>query len=337
MEHEETDNIIRTRLSVNERPLRRLTTRFQKWSGLLTTGTQQDIENGLQTLLLEISQFELGLSKSTLVQEMAAREHHHYDQEQRDIEENIITSQAELEHLARELDAAKQERANKIQYDQLATQVLEFPSRESSQQSIAQLEAEIQELENEAIQQRQLMDLRKKQFFTALLCLQSTQESIQEDRREEERRLYLKRSNRRDLDDHDDEDEDGEDGFVESMDGVVVTAPSGGPGTPLLAPGLERVLSQDGHFHGAHSRGGSSSPGGAGHNEATTAAGGGGRGGVEGEVFMMDLQNNTPRGGNGGAGTPARSHHHHPTTPTPPLRSLTGTPNPADTAMDTFP
>ena len=37
------DNIIRTRLSVNERPLRRLTTRFQKWFALLTSGTQQDM------------------------------------------------------------------------------------------------------------------------------------------------------------------------------------------------------------------------------------------------------------------------------------------------------
>ncbi|KAF9132948.1 hypothetical protein BG015_003639 [Linnemannia schmuckeri] len=331
MDHDDTDNIIRTRLSVNERPLRRLTQRFQKWTGVLVTGTQEEIENGLQTLLMEISQFELGLSKSTLVTEMAERERQHYHEEQHQIEENIALSQEELETLARDLEGAKQERANKIEYDQLATQVLQFPSRESSQQSIAQLNAEILELENEATQQSQLMDLRKKQFFTALLCLQSTQESIREDRREEEKRLFLKRSHNDDpLDDH---DEDDEGGFVENMDGVVGLDGEHGLGTPQLTPALERVLSQDGHGAGSpnlnRSRRGSTSPGGTGGSEAV------GSSGVEGEVFMLDLQSNTPRGGGGGSGTPGRTNHL--TTPTPPIRSLTGTPNPADTAMDTFP
>jgi len=199
--------------------------------------------------------------------------------------------------------------------------------------------AEILELENEALQQSQLMDLRKKQFFTALLCLQSTQESIREDRREEEKRLYLKRSQHDDS--LDDRDEDDESSFVETMEGVV--APDGGDhvagaGTPHAAPGLERVLSQDGHGsspHSERSRRGSASPGGVGaggtHTEAATGAVGGG---ADGEVFMLDLQSNTPRGG-GGPGTPGRASHL--ATPTPPMRSLTGTPNPADTAMDTFP
>ncbi|KAF9919521.1 THO complex subunit 7 [Linnemannia zychae] len=323
-------NIIRTRLSVNERPLKRLTQRFQKWTGLLAKGTQEEIENGLQGLLMEISQFELGLSKSTLVSEMAERERQHYTDEQHQIETSIVHSQEELETLARDLEEAKQERTNKIQYDQLATQVLQFPSRESSQQSIAQLKAEILELENEAHQQSQLMDLRKKQFFTALLCLQSTQESIQEDRREEEKRLYLKRSQHDDpLEDH---DEDDEGGFTEAMEGVITTdggQASTGHGTPMSAPALDRTLSQDGHASSSanRSRRGSASPG-----ETGAAGAGGETGAADGETFVMDLQPGTPRGGSGTPGDASR-----PTTLTPPTRSLTGTPNPADTAMDTFP
>jgi hypothetical protein len=274
---------------------------------------------------MEISQFELGLSKSTLVTEMAERERQHYHEEQHQIEDNIALSQEELETLARDLEGAKQERANKIEYDQLATQVLQFPSRESSQQSIAQLNAEILELENEATQQSQLMDLRKKQFFTALLCLQSTQESIREDRREEEKRLYLKRSHN-DLDDH---DEDDEGGFVENMEGVVALDSEHGRETPHLTPALERVISHDGHGAASpnlnRSRRESSSPGGGGVGGAEAA--GGTSGGADGEVFMLDLQPNTPRGG-ASAGTPGRTNH--PATPTPPTRSLTGTPNPAD-------
>ncbi|KAF9117693.1 THO complex subunit 7 [Mortierella sp. 14UC] len=332
MEHDDTDNIIRTRLSVNERPLRRLTQRFQKWTGVLVAGSREDIENSFQGLLMEISQFELGLSKSTLVAEMAERERQHYHEERHQIEDNIALSHEELETLARDLEEAKQERANKIEYDQLAAQVLQFPSRESSQQSIAQLNTEILDLESEAVLQSQLMDLRKKQFFTALLCLQSTQESIREDRREEEKRMYLKRSQLYDpLDDHDQDDEDG---FVEIMDGIVELNgehAAGQPRTPQLAPGSERVYSQDGHAafpNTDRSRRGSSSPGRAeGHNG--TGAGGDG---VGGELFVLDLHPNTPRGS---GGTPGRANYL--ASPTPPTRSLTGTPNPADTAMDIFP
>ncbi|KAK3830054.1 MAG: Tho complex subunit 7-domain-containing protein [Linnemannia gamsii] len=333
MEHDDTDSVIRTRLSVNERPLRRLTQRFQKWTGVLVTGSKEDIENGLQGLLMEISQFELGLSKSTLVAEMAERERQHYHEERHQIEDNIALSQEELETLAHDLEEAKQERTNKIEYDQLAAQVLQFPSRESNQQSIAQLNAEILELENEAVLQSQLMDLRKKQFFTALLCLQSTQESIREDRREEEKRMYLKRSH---MDDPlEDNDEDDEGGFIENMDGVEALdgeRAAGGTGTPQLAPALERVYSQDGHVaspQANRSRRGSASPGRPEGHDETEAE----EGGVDGEVFMLDLHpNNTHRGG---GGTPGRSNYL--ATPTPPIRSLTGTPNPADTAMDTFP
>ncbi|KAF9903241.1 THO complex subunit 7 [Linnemannia zychae] len=331
MEHDDTDNIIRTRLSVNERPLRRLTQRFQKWTGVLVAGSREEIENGFQGLLMEISQFELGLSKSTLVAEMAERERQHYNEERHQIEDSIALSHEELETLARDLEEAKQERSNKIEYDQLAAQVLQFPSRESSQQSIAQLNAEILELENEALLQSQLMDLRKKQFFTALLCLQSTQESIREDRREEEKRMYLKRSQ---LDDPlDDQDQDDEGGFVENMDGVVELDGEHAvsqPGALHLTPALERIHSQEGHAVSPNtnrSRRGSSSPGGADGQNGTA-----GGDGADGEAFMLDMHPSTPRGG---GGTPGRANQL--ASPTPPMRSLTGTPNPADTAMDTFP
>ncbi|KAF9183779.1 THO complex subunit 7 [Haplosporangium sp. Z 767] len=317
MDQEEA--VIRTRLSINERPLRRLSNRFLKWTGSLTTATDEDIDNGLQTLLLEISQFELTLSKSKLVADMAERERQHYDQEQQEINESIVKSQEELEDLARELEEAKQERTNKIEYDQLAVEVSKFPSRESSQASIADLKAEILELEKEAVQQSMMMELRKKQFFTALLCLRSIQESIVEDQQEEERRLYLKRTQQ---DDDMLGDEEEEEGFEDSTDNVTVTISSPSQG---LVSGMEKVLSLDEQSPTLVKSAGPASPSPnsfvPGSGGATTQNTG------EGGVFVVDLQNRnsydsaaqTP------AGTPGRTHH---PTPTPPSRSLTGTPNP---------
>ncbi|KAF9115406.1 THO complex subunit 7 [Mortierella sp. AM989] len=319
---DQDEETIRTRLSVNERPLRRLASRFHKWAKAISTGTNEEIEKELQNLLHEVSHFELTLSKTKLVTEMAERERLNYDQEQRRTEASIARLQEELGTLARDLEVAKQERANKIQYDQLATEVSQFPSRESSEASILSLRAEIQELENEAVQQSMVMELRKKQFFTALLCLQSIQESIEEDQRAEEQRLFLKRTH------HDDDiEEEEEEGFINVMEGVEGNTVSAMPNqTAVDGTGLQPI---------AIKSNGSASP--ALSSSNTPRIGITSEGGDDSSVFMVDLQHNHST--NSMVATPADSPRgaHHP-SPTPPLRSLTGTPNPADMAMnvDTF-
>ncbi|KAG0004550.1 THO complex subunit 7 [Entomortierella chlamydospora] len=275
-------------------------------------------ERELQNLLHEVSHFELTLSKTKLVTEMAERERLNYDHEQQRTEESIARLQEELGTLARELEEAKQERANKIQYDRLATEVSQFPSRESSQASIASLKAEIQELENEAVQQSVVMELRKKQFFTALLCLQSIEESIEEDRRVEEQRLFLKRTH------HDDEiDEEEEEGFINVMEGVEETATNTTPGqTAANGTGLQpRIPRGNESLSPAPS---------ASHTPRIDITS---EGGEESNVFMVDLQHNHSTISMGATPVDSPERTHHP-SPTPPLRSLTGTPNPADMAMN---
>lgn len=285
-------------------------------------------ENGLQAFLLEVSQFQLGLSRTKLITEMAERERLHYEQDQQQIEENIAKSEEELQVLVHKLKEAKQERANKIEYDELAVEVTKLPSRELSQDTISNLKAEILELEQEAYQQSQVMDLRKKQFFTALLCLQSIQESIEEDQREEAKRLFHKRTHH-----DDDEEEEEEGGFVETDIAATTSTP-----TIAVTNGLERVFSHDGRSTMARSNG-SVAPSPSISASYTSAPGSGLVGGTdEGAVFATNLQphHSTDSMVQTPVGTPGRAHH---PSPTPPSRSLTGTPNPADTSMhvDTFP
>ncbi|KAG0031283.1 THO complex subunit 7 [Podila clonocystis] len=219
MDHD--DNIIKTRLSVNERPVRRLIAKLNKWADTLVKGGEDDCENGFKGLQLDITQLQLILAKSKLVFDMAERERINYDQEQQQIEASIIASQAELEKLDKDLVEAKKIRANKIEYDELAVQVLRYPSRESSQNSIESLQQEIQELEVEGQAQIDKMAHRREQFFIALENLKAIQESILEDEREEAKRLFLKRTQ---VDDDDDDDLIG-DGF--GMDGVAPTVAAG--------------------------------------------------------------------------------------------------------------
>ncbi|KAF9333043.1 THO complex subunit 7 [Podila minutissima] len=243
MDHD--DNIIKTRLSVNERPVRRLIAKLNKWADTLVKGGDDECESGFKGLQLDVTQLQLILAKSKLVFDMAERERINYDQEQQQIEASIISSQAELEKLDKDLVEAKKIRANKIEYDELAVQVLRYPSRESSQSSIESLQQEIQELEMEGQAQIEKMAHRREQFFTALENLKAIQESILEDEREEAKRLFLKRTQ---VEDEDDDDLIG-DGF--GMDGVAPTSaaltPSGGS-VPVGAGGSE-ATGPDGESH----------------------------------------------------------------------------------------
>ncbi|KAG0031829.1 THO complex subunit 7 [Podila clonocystis] len=245
--HNNTDNIIKTRLSVNERPVRRLIAKLNKWADTLVRGGEDECESGFKGLQLDITQLQLILAKSKLVFDMAERERINYDQEQQQIEASIIASQAELEKLDKDLVEAKKIRANKIEYDELAVQVLRYPSRESSQNSIESLQQEIQELEVEGQAQIDKMSHRREQFFTALENLKAIQESILEDEREEAKRLFLKRTQ---VDDDDDDDLIG-DGF--GMDGVTSTSAAGAltpsGGSVPAGSGDGGAIAPDGESH----------------------------------------------------------------------------------------
>ncbi|KAG0362089.1 THO complex subunit 7 [Gamsiella multidivaricata] len=257
---------------------------------------------------------------------MAERERLHYDQDQRQIEENISKSEEELQVLAYKLEEVKQERANKIKYDELATEVSKFPSRESSEQSIANLQAEILELEQQAVRQSETMELRKKQFFTALQCLQNIQESIEEDQREEAKRLFHTRT-------HHEEDDDEEGGFVEAMEVVVTGTESAQAAIDVNE--MEQMSSQEGQCMTSDKRGGSTMASPA--LSASHTPGGGDEDipgeGDEGVMLVMNLQHSTSNDSlrPTPVGTPGRAHH---PSSTPPSRSLTATPNPADIAMN---
>ncbi|KAF9913074.1 THO complex subunit 7, partial [Lobosporangium transversale] len=342
--------IIRARLNVNERPLRILTTRFHKWCQALSVGTNEDIERELQSLLHEVTYFELSISKTQLVAEMAERERLSYEQSQQRTEENIARSEKELEVLTRELEEAKQERANKILYDQLATEVSRFPSRQSNQESIATLQSEIQELEDEAVRQGLVMELRKKQFYDAFSCLQNIHDSIEEDQQEEQRRLYLKRTHPED----DEEEDQQEDGFAHAEEGSLdVTADVEGDGggngahsngagdgattrgttTPrpastisVIVNEMQHSLSLGGSGKGSNSSIGSQSPALGPTNTLTNGTIG--QSGEEGS-FRMGLHrtHSTDSLGITPAGTPRIGYQPSPTLPP---RSEVGTPIPVD-------
>ncbi|KAF9161058.1 THO complex subunit 7 [Actinomortierella ambigua] len=186
------DTIIRSKLAVDEKSLQRLTKRFHQWSSNLFKESDEEFEKGMGSVLLELSQVELKLQHAQLVAAMTFRERQHYHQEQQQIEDQVQAAQQELVQLEQQLDEAKKERSNKIQYDELTNEINLFPTRHQSMQQVDHLRREIAELEAESLSYQHMLAWRRKQFLAALVSLQGIQESIVEDRKEEERLLALK-------------------------------------------------------------------------------------------------------------------------------------------------
>ncbi|KAF9974225.1 THO complex subunit 7 [Actinomortierella ambigua] len=186
------DTIIRSKLAVDEKSLQRLTKRFNQWSSNLFKETDEDFEKGMGSVLLELSQVELKLQHAQLVAAMTFREREYYHKEQQQIEDQVQAAQQELVQLEQQLEEAKKERSNKIQYDELTNEINQFPTRHQSMQQVDHLRREIAELEAESLSYQHMLAWRRKQFLAALVSLQGIQESIVEDRKEEERLLALK-------------------------------------------------------------------------------------------------------------------------------------------------
>lgn len=92
-----TDAIIHTRITNDERPLRRVVKKFHNYASLVhhplvppsSSGT---VEDAREAFLIELSSFELALKKSMMVCEAERRQVEEYQRERGKIGEYIVNS-----------------------------------------------------------------------------------------------------------------------------------------------------------------------------------------------------------------------------------------------------
>ncbi|KJA29929.1 hypothetical protein HYPSUDRAFT_31969 [Hypholoma sublateritium FD-334 SS-4] len=147
---EEEDQIILARITIDERPLRRMIKRFHSYTSLshspiipaLTGGaaTPTSVEDAREGFLVELATFQLMLKKSVMICEAEARQVEEYQRERQTLDEEHETLKSQIEELKVALEHAQMLRRRKIEYDAVAEKVNTLPSREELESTITSLE-----------------------------------------------------------------------------------------------------------------------------------------------------------------------------------------------------
>ncbi|WAR60296.1 hypothetical protein PtB15_9B233 [Puccinia triticina] len=208
---EATMELIKTRLSHSERPLIRLVRTFYKLSMIPAAGSQESeegrgaIEEELQivhmSFILELRQLIKTLKelKGTRAVELNRSESRQLEIERNRLEEQARQEKLKILNLESQLDQARRDRRNKIQYEEIGKEVRRFSDRFQSADRINGLAREIESLLEEQGFYAERWASRRAQFDTVISNLEVLQESIKEEKADADRKKAL----------NDDESDDG--------------------------------------------------------------------------------------------------------------------------------
>ncbi|KIJ20300.1 hypothetical protein PAXINDRAFT_7549 [Paxillus involutus ATCC 200175] len=151
---EEEDAIIHTRITNDERPLRRIAKKFHNYASLAHTPLLQpahggSVDDAREALLVELDSFELVLKKSQMVCEAESRQVEEYQRERRRIEQEHDLLRNQIGELKIALEHAQMERRRKIEYDSITEKINTLPSRDELHQSILALENDMAAIRGE--------------------------------------------------------------------------------------------------------------------------------------------------------------------------------------------
>jgi hypothetical protein len=237
------EEYIRARpLLFEARPFARITKRnnvLQSTTAPLAAGVSGGSGGSLHTEIdLDFSYFSAAITRIQLQLTTNSREVSRYAAEKTRIEVTASKARDTLIQLRNQLAASQREKTHRLEYDQIAADILDstprLKPRDEQNANLARLNAEIRELERERDEYRQVWAARRAQFEEIVKQLEVMSAQIKEDKDEQDRREGMS-----------EEEEEGEE--VEGM------AKSGGA-TPAH-PGEEKEKARLGIPAMARSRG----------------------------------------------------------------------------------
>ncbi|KAI1796079.1 Tho complex subunit 7-domain-containing protein [Ganoderma leucocontextum] len=165
---QQEDAIIHTRITNDEKGLRRVTKKFHSYSSVAYTPvvplsplTSSSVDDAREAFLLELASFQLSLKKSFMVCEAEARQVEEYQNERERIADQHTRLKDQIEELKAALEQAQLERKRKIEYDVISEKVNSLPSRAELEQSIQSLENDMAAIRAEHENQNRTLQAQK--------------------------------------------------------------------------------------------------------------------------------------------------------------------------------
>ncbi|CAA7259643.1 unnamed protein product [Cyclocybe aegerita] len=168
---EEEDQIILTRITVDERPLRRIIKKFHTYTSLshapivpvVTTAPAipNSVEDAREAFIVELASFELLMKKTAMICEAETRQVEEYQRERLRLDNERGTLKAQIEELKTALEHAQMLRRRKIEYDLVAEKVNTLPARDELESTIRALENDMAAIRAEHDTQNRIIQGQK--------------------------------------------------------------------------------------------------------------------------------------------------------------------------------
>ncbi|KAH9943161.1 Tho complex subunit 7-domain-containing protein [Epithele typhae] len=169
---QQEDAIINTRITNDEKALRRVTKKFHHYTVSAfppaASSTASSVDDAREAFLLELASFQLSLQKSMMVCEAEARQVEEYQRERDRISNEHSRLKDQINELKAALEHAQLERKQKIEYDVIAEKVNSLPSRDELEQSIQSLENDMIAIRAEHENQNRLLQAQKAALDTVV-------------------------------------------------------------------------------------------------------------------------------------------------------------------------
>ncbi|RDX53772.1 hypothetical protein OH76DRAFT_1398901 [Lentinus brumalis] len=172
---QQEDAIIHTRITNDEKALRRVTKKFHSYASVAYTPavplsplTSSSVDDAREAFLLELASFQLSLKKSLMVCEAEARQVEEYQRERERIANEHSRLKDQIEELKSTLEQAQLERKQKIEYDVIAEKVNTLPNRDELEQSIQSLENDMAAIRAEDENQNRTLHAQKAALDTVI-------------------------------------------------------------------------------------------------------------------------------------------------------------------------
>ncbi|PCH40992.1 hypothetical protein WOLCODRAFT_88952 [Wolfiporia cocos MD-104 SS10] len=165
---QQEDAIIHTRITNDEKALRRVTKKFHAYTSVAYTSalppspsTSSSVDDAREAFLVELASFHLSLKKSLMVCEAEARQVEEYQKEKERIAAEHALLKSQIEELKSSLEYAQIQRKRKIEYDAIAEKVNTLPSRLELIRSIDSLEEDMAAIRTEHDNQVRTLQAQK--------------------------------------------------------------------------------------------------------------------------------------------------------------------------------
>ena len=168
-------------------PVKRLVKKYLAFCGALGgdgddgASGEEEREKHRESFLKELALYEFTMGRVAAVTSANTREMASYSAARGEVDEAVSRAEADIRALRDDLDAARQDRRHKEEYETLRRLCVQLPSRSDTQAACADLETQIAALTKESDEASSKLDLRKKQFALLLHAAHELRDELEED------------------------------------------------------------------------------------------------------------------------------------------------------------